>query len=178
MRHKTLLLIALGLPSILCGQTPRQATPQGVERIAREVRHQLIMLPYYNVFDDLKFTVKGYDVTLMGQVTNPTLKKDAERAVKTVEGVENVDNQIEVLPNSGIDDQLRLRLYRAIYGYPSMEKYAMPVIKPIRIIVKNGQVILEGIVDNESDKNVAGIQANTVSGVFSVTNNLTVSNGK
>lgn len=178
MRHKTLLLIALGLPSILCGQTPRQATPQGVERIAREVRHQLIMLPYYNVFDDLKFTVKGYDVTLMGQVTNPTLKKDAERAVKTVEGVENVDNQIEVLPNSGIDDQLRLRLYRAIYGYPSMEKYAMPVIKPIRIIVKNGQVILEGIVDNESDKNVAGIQANTVSGVFSVTNDLTVSNGK
>jgi hyperosmotically inducible protein len=178
MRHKTLLLIALGLPSILCGQTPRQASPQGVERIAREVRHQLIMLPYYNVFDDLKFTVKGYDVILMGQVTNPTLKKDAERAVKTVEGVENVDNQIEVLPNSGIDDQLRLRLYRAIYGYPSMEKYAMPVIKPIRIIVKNGQVTLEGVVDNESDKNVAGIQANTVSGVFHVTNNLVVGSGK
>jgi len=178
MRQKTLLLIALGLPSMLCGQTPRQASPQAVERIAREVRHQLVMLPYYNVFDDLKFTVKGYDVTLMGQVTNPTLKKDAERAVKTVEGVENIDNQIEVLPNSSIDDQLRLRLYRAIYGYPSMEKYAMPVIKPIRIIVKNGQVTLEGIVDNESDKNVAGIQANTVSGVFHVTNNLTVSNGK
>ena len=178
MRHKTLILIALGLPSILCGQTPRQASPQGVERIAREVRHQLIMLPYYNVFDDLKFSVKGYDVTLMGQVTNPTLKKDAERAVRTIEGVETVDNQIEVLPNSGIDDQLRLRLYRAIYGYPSMEKYAMPVIKPIRIIVKNGQVTLEGIVDNESDKNVAGIQANTVSGVFHVTNNLVVGSSK
>jgi hyperosmotically inducible protein len=74
-----------------------------------------------------------------------------------------------------MDDELRLRLYRAIYGYPALEKYAMPVVKPIRIIVKNGHVSLEGVVDSEADKNLAGMRANGVSGVFSVTNNLVVS---
>jgi osmotically-inducible protein OsmY len=107
------------------------------------------MLPYLGVFDNLTYSVNGYDVTLKGQVTNPTLKKDAERTVKQVEGVEKVDNQIEVLPTSSMDDGLRLRLYRAIYGFPSLEKYAMPVIKPIRIIVKNGNVTLEGVVDSQ-----------------------------
>ena len=114
----------------------------------------------------------------MGQVTNPTLKRDAENVVKRIEGVDKVVNQIEVLPTSGMDDGLRLRLYRAIYGYPGMEKYAMPVIKPIRIIVKNGHVTLEGVVDSEMDKNLANIQANGVSGVFSVTNNLVVARSK
>ena len=94
--------------------------------------------------------------------------------MKQIEGVENVDNQIEVLPLSTMDDGLRLRLYRAIYGFPSLEKYAMPVIKPIRIIVKNGHVTLEGVVDNQADKDLAGLRANGVSGVFSVTNNLVV----
>jgi hyperosmotically inducible protein len=136
------------------------------------------MLPYLGVFDNLTYSVNGYDVSLKGQVTNPTLKKDAERAVKQVEGVERVDNQIEVLPTSSMDDGLRLRLYRAIYGFPSLEKYAMPVIKPIRIIVKNGNVTLEGVVDNQADKDTAGLRANGVSGVFSVTNNLVVLKGK
>jgi hyperosmotically inducible protein len=94
--------------------------------------------------------------------------------VKHIEGVEKVDNQIEVLPTSPMDDGLRRRLYVAIYGYPSLEKYAMPVVKPIRIIVKNGHVTLEGVVDSEADKNTAGIRANGVPGIFSVTNNLQV----
>ncbi len=178
MRGKLLLLLFMGLPSLLCAQNTRQIPPQAVERIAREVRHQLVMLPYLDVFDNLTYTVDGYDVTLRGQVTNPTLKKDAERAVKQIEGVEKVYNQIEVLPTSSMDDALRLRLYRAIYGYTPLEKYAMPVIKPIRIIVKNGNVALEGVVDNKADKDMAGIRANGVSGVFSVTNNLVVAPGK
>jgi hyperosmotically inducible protein len=110
----------------------------------------------------------------MGQVTNPTLKSDAGNAVKKIEGVEQVDNQIEVLPNSPMDDQLRRRLFRAIYYYPALQKYAMGVQKPIRIIVKNGRVTLEGVVDSEADKNIANIRARGVSGSFSVTNNLQV----
>ena len=178
MRSKLLLLVVLGLPSILCAQNQRPIPPQGVERIVKEVRHEIIMLPYFGVFDDIKFSVKGYDVTLMGQVTNPTLKQDAGNAVKHIEGVEKVDNQIEVLPVSSMDDGLRLQLYRAIYGFPALEKYAMPVIKPIRIIVKNGNVTLEGVVDNQADKDMANLRANGVSGVFSVTNNLVVVKGK
>jgi len=148
---------------------------QAEERIQREVRHELLMLPYLDVFDNITYKVNGYDVTLMGQVTRPTLKSDAGNVVKRIEGVEKVDNQIEVLPTSPNDDRLRLQLFRAIYGYPSLQRYAMPVIKPIRIIVKNGHVTLEGVVDSESDKNTAGIQAKSVSGVFSVDNNLVVS---
>jgi hyperosmotically inducible protein len=113
-------------------------------------------------------------VTLSGQVTRPTLKTDAERVVKSIEGVEKVNNQIEVLPVSINDDRLRRSLYRAIYGSASLNRYNLPVIKPIRIIVKNGNVALEGIVDNQADKSVANIRANGVHGVFSVTNNLRV----
>jgi len=151
-----------------------QTNPKSEARIAKEVRHELVMLPLLDVFDNLAFKVDGYNVTLMGQVTRPTLKTDAERAVKNVEGVEHVDNQIEVLPVSPMDDRLRVRLFRAIYGYTALQRYAMPVIKPIRLIVKNGHVTLEGVVDSEADKNMAGIRANSVSGVFSVTNNLRV----
>jgi hyperosmotically inducible protein len=110
----------------------------------------------------------------MGQVTRPVLKSDAENVVKRIEGVEKVDNQIEVLPTSPMDDELRLKLYRAIYGYGPLEKYSLGVQKPIRIIVKNGHVTLEGVADNAGDKNLAGIRANGVSGVFSVTNNLQI----
>jgi hyperosmotically inducible periplasmic protein len=152
------------------------AVPQKAEeRIQREVRHELVMLPYLDVFDNITYKVNGYEVTLMGEVTRPTLKSDAGNVVKRIEGVEKVDNQIEVLPTSPNDDRLRLQLFRAIYGYTSLQRYAMPVIKPIRIIVKNGHVTLEGVVDSESDKNTAGIRAKGVSGVFSVDNNLVVS---
>jgi hyperosmotically inducible periplasmic protein len=113
----------------------------------------------------------------MGQVTRPTLKSDAENVVKRIEGVEHVDNKIEVLPPSPMDDGLRLALFQAIYGYPPLQKYALGVQKPIRIIVKNGHVTLEGVVDTEEDKNLVNTRANSVPGVFSVTNNLQVVKG-
>ncbi len=174
MRSKLLASAILGVLFALCAQAQREATPQAVERIVREVRHEILLLPYYGVFDNITYSVSGYNVTLMGRVTNPTLKQDAGNVVKHIEGVEKVDNQIEVLPPSPMDDGLRLKLYRSIYGFGPLEKYAMPVIKPIRIIVKNGNVTLEGVVDNETDKNLANVRANTVSGIFSVTNNLKV----
>jgi len=151
-----------------------QVSEKAVQRIQKEVRHELLMLPYLGVFDNLAYKVDGYNVTLLGQVTRPSLKGDAERAVKQIEGVEKVDNQIEVLPLSNMDDQLRRKLYRAIYGSAGLQKYALGVQQPIRIIVKSGRVTLEGVVDNEGDKNIAGIRANGVPGIFSVTNNLQV----
>jgi len=152
----------------------REVSPKAVERIQKEVRHELVMLPFLTVFDNLAYKVDGYKVTLIGQVTNPQLKSDAEKSIQKIEGVEKVDNQIEVLPASPFDDRLRRRLYRAIYGDPVMQRYALPVLKPIRIVVKNGNVTLEGVVDNEGDKNIAGMRAHGVSGSFSVTNNLVV----
>jgi hyperosmotically inducible periplasmic protein len=143
-------------------------------RINKEVRHELVMLPYLDVFDNLAYRVDGNCVTLVGQVTRPNLKAAAESVVKSIDGVDKVDNQIEVLPVSFHDEHLRRSLYRSIYGFSSLNRYALPVIKPIRIIVKNGNVTLEGVVDSQADKNVAYIRANGVHGVFSVTNNLRV----
>lgn len=178
MKRTFLLLVAaatlfsLATPNF--AQNRDQLSPKGQERIIREVRHELLMLPYFGVFDNIAFKAEGPNVTLLGQVVRPSLKSDAENAVKHIEGVERVDNQIEVLPPSSMDDGLRIRLYREIYGYPALEKYAMGVQKPIRIIVKNGHVALEGVVDSEADKNLAGLRANGVPGIFSVTNNLRV----
>jgi hyperosmotically inducible protein len=155
-------------------QDREQPSAKSQERITKEVRHEILMLPYFGVFDNIAYKVDGFTVTLLGQVVRPSLKSDAENSVKHIEGVDKVDNQIEVLPPSPMDDGLRRRLYRAIYGYPALEKYALGVQKPIRIIVKNGHVTLEGVVDNDSDKNIAGLRANGVSGTFSVTNNLQV----
>jgi hyperosmotically inducible periplasmic protein len=153
---------------------PPAASPKEQERITREVRHELLMLPYFGVFDFIAFKVDGYNVILLGQVVRPVTKSDAEGAVKHIEGVEKIDNQIEVLPPSPIDDGLRRRLFQAIYGYPAFEKYALGVQKPIRIIVKNGRVTLEGVVDSDGDKNLATLRANGVPGIFAVTNNLQV----
>ncbi len=172
-----LVILSLGLGSGAFSQTTKDtpaASSRSTERLKREVRHEILMLPYFDVFDNIAFKVEGYNITLLGQVVRPSLKKDAERAVKGIEGVENVDNQIEILPTSPADDRIRVLLYRQIYGYPILERYALPVVKPIRIIVKNGHVALEGVVDNETDKNVAGIQARSVPGVFDVRNNLQV----
>jgi BON domain len=164
------LVYAIALfPLLVLGQTGLQG------RLVKEVRHELVMLPYYGVFDNLAYRVDGSTVTLMGQVTRPTLKSDAENVVKRIEGVEKVVNQIEVLPLSPNDDQIRRAVYQKIYSFPSLStKYGFQAIPPIHIIVKNGNVTLEGVVDSEADKNVAGIQANGVPGVFSVTNNLRV----
>jgi hyperosmotically inducible periplasmic protein len=150
-----------------------QSNP-GQDRITREVRHELVMLPYYGVFDNLAYNVNNGVVTLYGQVTNPTLKSDAANAVKRIEGVTRVDNRIQVLPLSPMDDQIRRAEYRAIYSDPSLQKYAMQAVPPIHIIVDNGKVTLVGAVANQSDKDLAGLRGNSVSGVFSATNDLSV----
>ena len=154
-----------------------QAAPE-LSRLERQVRRELVMLPSYNVFDNLSFKVQGDKVTLLGQVTRPTLKSGAERVVKNLEGVKSVDNQIEVLPTSGHDDDIRRATYRAIYGHTALNRYQLRAVSPIHIIVNKGNVTLEGVVANEGDKNIAGIQAKGVSGVFSVTNNLRLDNQK
>ncbi len=150
----------------------RDASSRGQSRLEKEVRHELVMLPYYGVFDNLAYRVNGYEVELFGQVTRPTLKTDAERVVKRIEGVEKVTNKIEVLPLSPNDDRIRLDVYRAIYGHTALNRYALQAVPPIHILVKNGNVSLEGVVANESDKNIANIQARSVPGVFNVTSNL------
>ena len=154
------------------------AADRQMSRTENEVRHELVMLPYYGVFDNLTFQVDGGKVILMGQVARPSLKTSAERVVKNVEGVTSVENKIEVLPTSGHDDDIRRATYRAIYSQPALQLYQMRAVPPIHIIVKNGNVTLEGVVAKEADKNIVGIQANGVSGVFSVTNNLRVENEK
>ena len=170
------VVFAIGLTSVpLPAQGQQgQASKKAVERIQKEVRHEILMLPYLTVFDNLGYKVDGYNVTLAGQVTKPSVKSDAESAVKRIEGVEKIDNQIEVLPLSPMDDRIRQSLYRAIYNYPPLQRYGLPVFKPIRLMVKNGRVTLEGVVDSVADKNLAGLRANEVPGVFSVKNNLVV----
>ena len=150
------------------------ATDASQARLERAVRHELVMLPFYGVFDNLSYKVEGNTVTLLGQATRPTLKSDAEAAVKRIEGVEKVSNQIEVLPVSPMDDRIRIAEYRTIYGRSPLDRYAIQAIPPVHIIVKNGHVTLEGMTGSEMDKNVANILARGVSGVFSVTNNLRV----
>jgi hyperosmotically inducible protein len=154
---------------------PATATAEE-DRITREVRHQLLMLPWLSVFDDLKFAVQGNTVVLLGEVVNPATKSDAESAVKHIEGVEKVENKIEVLPPSPMDDQIRRREYYAIYGSAPFFQYSQSAIPSIHIIVKNGRVKLEGVVDNQADKDLAYMKANGVPGVFGVTNNLVVIN--
>ncbi len=167
----SLFTAAIAAPEI---SAQDRASAKGEDRIAREVRHELVTLPYYSVFDNLAYKVDGYTVTLFGQVTKPVLKSDAEKAVKRIEGVENVVNNIEVLPLSPMDDQIRRAVYRAIYGQPGLEMYSLRAVPTIHIIVKNGHVTLNGAVGNEGDKQRAGIAANGVPGVFSVTNDLLV----
>jgi hyperosmotically inducible periplasmic protein len=161
-------------PAAGTGTADRSGPPPDSDRIAREVRHELVMLPYYGVFDNLAFRVDGGTVTLMGQVTRPALKSDAENVVKRIEGVDRVINDIQVLPLSPNDERIRLQVYRAVYGDTALNRYALSAVPPIHIIVENGSVSLEGAVANESDKNIAGLRANSVPGVFSVKNDLQV----
>jgi hyperosmotically inducible protein len=139
-----------------------------------QIRKALVTLPYYGVFDNLEASLDGNTVVLGGQVVKPVTKTDAASRVAKIEGVEKVVNNIEVLPLSGIDNQLRRQEYRAIFRSPGLQRYSMGTNPSIHIIVENGHVTLVGIVDSETDKNLAGLRANTVAGVFSVTNNLRV----
>ncbi len=150
---------------------------KGVDRIVKEVHHELVMLPFYGVFDNLLYRVSpAGTVTLLGEASRPTLKSDAERAVREIEGVERVENQIKVLPVSPNDDRIRRATYRKIYGHSVLSQYQLRAVPPIHIVVDNGHVTLEGVVARQMEKQVAGMQANSVSGVFSVENNLRVEN--
>ncbi|HEY2460636.1 MAG TPA: BON domain-containing protein [Candidatus Acidoferrum sp.] len=176
-RVTPLLAAALCALSFAAASAPSYAQnqePQAEQKIIKEVRHQLVMLPYYSVFDNLAFRVEGNKVILEGQVVRPVLKSDAEAAVKSVEGVSGVVNNIEVLPLSPMDDQLRRALFRSIYGFSSLSRYAESAVPSIHIIVKNGHVTLVGVVDSQADKDTANIRANSVPNVFSVENDLKV----
>jgi hyperosmotically inducible protein len=165
------LAASLAFALMLAGQDHNSPAYQ---RLVKEVRHELVMLPRLNVFDNLAFRVDGSTVTLMGQVTQPALKSDAENVVKRIEGVGGVVNQIEVLPLSPNDDRIRHAVYLALVRQPQLQKYFMQAVPPIRIIVKNGNVTLEGVIANQGDSDIAKITANGVPGVFSVTNSLRV----
>ncbi|HEY2845294.1 MAG TPA: BON domain-containing protein [Bryobacteraceae bacterium] len=160
----------LAVPAFVYGS----ANPPVQESLETKVRHELNKLPYYGVFDNLSFRVDGDKVTLFGQVARPVLKSDAESAIKHVEGVRQVEDQIEVLPVSFTDNAIRARAYRAIYGYPALNRYALGSHPSIHIVVKNGNVTLEGVVANTMDRNVAYVRANGVPGAFSVTNDLRI----
>jgi len=140
----------------------------------RTIRKELLTMPFLTIFDNLSYRVDGDTVHLYGQVIRPTLKSQAEKRVAQLEGIAYVNNQIEVLPLSPFDNQLRFAVARAVYGQPAMNRYALGANPSIRIIVKNGNVTLEGVVNDTGSRNIANIQANGVSGVFSVTNNLRV----
>ena len=168
------LLLAPGIHAAQQTGTPALVATSNADRLTREVRHELVMQPYYGVFDDLRYAVNGSTVSLYGRVTTPALRSDVENAVKRIEGVSKVDNQIKVLPPSSMDDQIRRAEYRAIYSRPGLDMYAMRAIPSIHIIVDGGHVTLEGVVARQGDKSLAGVAANGVSGVFSVDNNLLV----
>ena len=168
------VLSIAGFALPICAQKNPQPPARFTQRVQKQVTHEILMLPEYNEFDVIGFKVEGYNVTLFGHVFHATLKSDAEHAIKKIEGVEKVNNQIEVLPPSPMDDRLRVQLFRAIYGYGPLQRYGVGSNRPIHIIVDRGHVTLEGGVDSTGDKNIAGIRANGVPGVFSVTNNLQV----
>ena len=168
--------LAAGAPA--ASATQKSQEPKTLPQLEREVRHQLILLPYYSVFDNLAFRVEGDKVILEGQVVRPTLKSDAEGVVKHIDGVTSVVNNIEVLPLSPMDDQIRRATFRAIYGEAALSRYGEAAVPSIHIIVKNGNVTLEGVVDTESDKNLANLRASAVPNVFAVKNNLRVVSGK
>lgn len=173
-------VLALMTPLFLSATTTPSTNPamDNESRIVKSVRHELLMLPYYSIFDDLSYTVSGNTVTLYGDVVRPVLKSDAQNLVKRIEGVEQVINQVRVLPLSSFDNSIRWRAMRAIYGYPMLQRYGMGTHPSIHIIVDNGHITLRGVVDNQTDKDVAYLRANGVSGVFSVTNDLRVADSR
>ena len=178
-RIATALLLGSSLsvvPIVSHAQGKQQNEPR--KNLIREVRHQLVLLPYYSVFDNLAFKVEGDTVILEGQVIRPTLKSDAENVVKNIGGIGRVVNNIEVLPPSPMDDQIRRAVYRTIFGDPALSRYAESAVPSIHIIVKNGNVTLVGVVDSEADKNLVNLRVNGVPNVFSVKNELVVSPSK
>jgi hyperosmotically inducible periplasmic protein len=174
IKWTTALLIVLF--SAAAARETLAATPPQSPKIIREVRHELVTLPYYGVFDWLEFVVQPDNtVALRGQVIRPTTKSDAENRVKDIEGVSRVVNEIEVLPLSSSDDRLRRALYRAIYGSNSpLFRYAIQAVPPIHIVVRNGRATLKGVVESKGDANLAYIRARGVPGLFEVKNELKI----
>jgi hyperosmotically inducible protein len=170
LRRLLSLGVLLAVPAFVYGSVK----PPVEQSLEAKVRHELNMLPYYGIFDNLSFRVDGDKVVLFGQVARPVLKSDARNAVKHIEGVRQVEDQIDVLPLSNFDDQIRLRAARAIYGYPALSRYGLGTHPSIHIVVKNGNVILAGIVANSMDRDLAYLRANGIPGAFSVTNELRV----
>lgn len=162
--------------NVSLGPEATRVSSKTFKTLEQRVRGELLKLPYYGVFDHLAFQVDGDQVTLSGHVNWPTLKTDAERAVRGVEGVAAVSSAIEVLPLSPNDDRIRIAAYWAIYGQPTLARYALNPHPPIRIIVSNGNLTLMGVVGSEMDRTIAHMQANSVPGAFSVTNNLQLGN--
>ena len=174
MRSKPLLCLATVLAALLPASAQRAPSAKAVQRIQKQVRHEILMLPYFDVFDNIAYKVDGYNVTLLGAVTRPTLKSDAERAVKKIEGVEHVENRIKVLSPSPNDDQIRRQVLHTLVSTPGLDRYFWSAVPAIHIISDGGHVKLEGVVDSDADRNLAGIKANGVPGVFSVDNDLMV----
>ena len=186
MRYPKVVVKLLGglsaVAAVFLLSLPASAQEKGAQdvdarhaRLAEEVRHELVMLPYYSVFDNLSFEIRDVDtVVLSGQVVRPTLRSDAENAVKRLEFVGKVVNQIEVLPLSTMDDSIRIATYRAIYSKPGLDRYALQAVPPIHIIVSRGHVTLTGVVGAEMDRSLAEIAARGVAWSFSVTNNLRI----
>lgn len=171
-------VLALALGIGMSTATFAQGSERTTDRLQNEIRRELVTLPFYSVFDNFQYKLSNDGVvTLLGQVSRPTLKSSAENVVKKIEGVTKVVNEIEVLPVSSMDDRIRLATYRSIYGHSALQTLAIRAVPPIHIIVKNGNVTLEGVVATKLEKQVAGAQANSVSGVFGVTNNLHVEGG-
>lgn len=147
--------------------------------VENRIRQELVRMPFLSLYDNLSFTVDEYgNVTLRGETIRPTIRTDAENLVRKVEGVAAVENRIEVLPLSPYDNGLRLRVARAVYGAPALNRYLLHPNPPIRIIVKDGNVTLKGVVANDADRTIAGIQASSVAGAFSVANELRVETAK
>ena len=170
----TILTVSLCLVPYSFAQS-KQDVKANQARLVQEVRHELVMLPNYSLFDNLEFQITGVDtVVLSGQVARPILKSEAEDVIRKLERVGKVVNNIEVLPVSPQDDRLRIAAYRTIYGKPGMDKYAIQAVPPIHIIVKNGRITLAGTVGSQMDKDLAGMAAQGISGTFGVTNNLAV----
>jgi hyperosmotically inducible protein len=166
----TAMAVGVGLigTTLLAASNP---TPRTLED---QVRHEILMVPYIGVFDNLNYQVDNGVVTLSGEVTQPVRKTDVERAVASINGVTAVNDHIEVLPLSPFDDRIRVRTLRTMLRSAPLDKYFQGVQPSIRIIVKNGNVTLDGVVLNTGDRQIAYMAANQVSGVFSVKNNLQI----
>ena len=174
-QFKNLMIVAaVAGATLLSASTTNANSPRTQERLEKQVRRELVTLPFLTIFDNLSYRVDGETVYLSGQTIRPVLKSDAGNRLRSIEGITKVVNEIEVLPLSPFDDRLRIVLARTIYGQPALNRYALGANPSIRIIVKNGNVTLEGVVDREMDKIIAGMRANGVANVFQVTNNLRI----